>query len=146
MRRPTLGLIAAAFVWAALVAVPAQGARAQSVPDPAITQVIETQLRAFALGDRQAAYAQAAPTIQAMFPNAGIFMEMVKRGYSPLIAPKATDFLAPEPAPGGRVEQRMALVDADGRSWIAVYTMERQDDGAWKIAGCRLERGADAAV
>ncbi|MEQ8604805.1 MAG: DUF4864 domain-containing protein [Marivibrio sp.] len=145
MRRPFLSLIAAAVVLAAALG-PERAARADAAPDPAVTQVIETQLRAFAAGDRRTAYAQAAPSIQAMFPNAGIFMEMVKRGYSPLIAPKATDFLAPKPARGGRIEQRMALVDADGRSWTAVYTMERQPDGAWKIAGCRLERGSDPAV
>lgn len=131
---------------AAAVFAPTSRALAQAAPDPAITQVIETQLRAFAAGDRQTAYDQAAPIIRSKFPNAGIFMEMVTRGYSPLIAPKATDFLPPEAAPGGRVEQRMALVDAEGRSWTAVYTMERQEDGSWKIAGCRLERGPDAAV
>ena len=119
---------------------------AQAAPNQAITAVIDTQLSAFSAGDRQRAYAQAAPTIQKMFPNAGIFMEMVARGYSPLIAPRATDVLPPETIAEGRVRQPMALLDAKGEGWIAHYTMERQPDGTWKIAGCRLEKAPDAAA
>lgn len=138
-----LGLMAALFA-------PREGRAdallVQAAPDAAITTVIDTQLSAFRAGDRQRAYAQAAPFIQKKFPNAGIFMEMVSRGYTPLIAPKATDFLPPEPLGDGRVRQPMALLDSKGQGWIAHYLMERQPDGSWKIAGCRLEKAPDAAA
>ncbi|MBP5858657.1 DUF4864 domain-containing protein [Marivibrio halodurans] len=123
------------------------GARGiQAAPDPAILSVITTQLDAFRIGDRMTAYDQAAPFIQRKFPDADNFMDMVVRGYAPLIAPRSTDFLPPEPGPDGRVVQPMALLDAEGRGWIARYIMERQADGGWKIAGCRLEKAPAAAV
>jgi|GEM_PF-1286845 hypothetical protein len=116
----------------------AQGIQAQVGPNPAITAVIRTQLDAFRAGDRQQAYAQASPFIQSRFPNAGIFMEMVTRGYAPLIGPKATDFLPPEVGPNGSPIQPMTLLDSSGRGWMAYYTMEQQADGSWRIAGCQL--------
>lgn len=133
--------------WADRAADRANGARVvQATPDPAILSVITTQLGAFRVGDRVTAYDQAAPFIRRKFPDADNFMDMVTRGYAPLIAPRATDFLPPEPGPDGRVVQPMALLDAEGRGWIARYTMERQADGGWKIAGCRLEKAPEAAA
>lgn len=32
----------------------------------------------------------------------------------------------------------MRLTALDGKRYEALYTMERQPDGAWKIAGCVL--------
>ena len=58
-----------------------------------IRYVIETQLEAFARGDAATAYAQAAPSIQAIFPSETIFMIMVYSGYYALIGPKRVDFL-----------------------------------------------------
>ena len=32
----------------------------------------------------------------------------------------------------------MFLVGPDGKSWVALYTLQRQPDGTWKIDGCVL--------
>ena len=117
MRRSLLHGILTLAAAAAIVALAPPGgpARAQGA-DPAVTAVIDRQLDAFRAGDRNAAYAQAAPNIQARFPNAGLFMTMVEQGYSPLIGPKATDFLAPTPLSADRLVQPMALIDSQGRA------------------------------
>ncbi len=36
--------------------------------------------------------------------------------------------------------QEVTLIDANGQAWLALYTMEQQPDGSWKIAGVRLVR------
>ncbi|MCR9221521.1 MAG: DUF4864 domain-containing protein [Alphaproteobacteria bacterium] len=145
MRQIFAAFLLAALAAGAAVAAPAPAA-AEGSADPALTAVIDRQLAAFAAGDRQAAFAQAAPAIQARFPDPDIFMRMVTTGYGALIGPKATTFLAPEALSGGRVLQPMALIDAEGQGWTAFYTMEPQADGGWKIAGCRLARNPDAGV
>jgi len=41
---------------------------------------------------------------------------------------------------GEDLVQPVRMTDADGRAWIALYPMQRQPDGAWRINGCQLGR------
>ncbi len=100
-----------------------------------IRSVIQVQLDAFASGDATAAYGQASPTIQNLFPSELIFMEMVRSGYSVLIAPKRVDFLNLFEDDGSPV-YRVGIESKDGTQWIAFYRMALQPDASWKIAGC----------
>jgi hypothetical protein len=103
----------------------------------AIKQVIERQLEAFQHDDGAAAFAMAAPSIRAMFGAPENFMTMVKNGFQPLYRAKefAFDSLLEE---DGQIKQRMRVVGTDGVAHLALYTMERQPDGHWLIAGCVL--------
>jgi hypothetical protein len=70
-------------------------------------------------------------------------MEMVRRGYQPVYRPRQVRF--GEAVVGERgPEQRVFVVGPDGLPYIAVYPMERQDDGTWKTDGCTLERPRSA--
>jgi hypothetical protein len=118
-------------------------------PDPdekaAIERVIRDQLAAFARNDGAAAYALAAPSLRRLFSSVEIFMRMVERAYPPLWRARAAVFrdLVIE---NGEPVQRVLLTGPDGRVWLALYAMERQPDGAWRIAGCTLigAAGTDA--
>lgn len=103
----------------------------------AIRQVIEAQLAAFQRDDGAGAYAFASPTIQQMFGTPDIFMEMVRTGYPAVYRPQAVEFreLAQE---NGLLLQHVYLVGPDGRPVMAVYEMQRQPDGTWRINGCWL--------
>src|ERR1700722_12350816 len=101
----------------------------------AIQQVIEQKLDAFHRDDDGAAFALAAPSIQAMFGDPENFMTMVKNGFQPLYRTKEFSFEALQEV-GGRILQRMRVVGADGVAHVALYAMERQADGHWLIAGC----------
>ena len=46
---------------------------------------------------------------------------------------------------GGRV-QHVELTDTSGVSWTAVYLMEHEADGAWRIEGCVLARSGGTAI
>jgi hypothetical protein len=42
--------------------------------------------------------------------------------------------------------QAVRFVDREGAAWLAVYSLERQADGTWRISGCSLVREPDEAV
>ena len=41
---------------------------------------------------------------------------------------------------GGELVQPVRMTDAEGRAWLALYSMEKQSDGSWRINGCQLGR------
>ena len=111
---------------------------AQAAPDAAaIRDVIGSQLDAFLADDGQRAWFYASPGIQQMFRTEDIFMGMVRNGFQPVYRPKSRAFEALRDTATGP-EQDVRLTDAAGEEWIAIYSMEQQPDGSWKIAGCRL--------
>lgn len=131
---------------AGLAAVGAITARAQeSGSQSAVTTIIRSQLAAMAAGDQAQAYSYAAPFIQRKFRNPELFMEMVAKGYAPLIAPQAVEFQRFESA-GDRATQAVMLVARDGSAWMAYYFMQQMEDGSWRIAGCQLEKLPGGAV
>jgi hypothetical protein len=38
----------------------------------------------------------------------------------------------------GQTVQEVGVIGPDGVPRVAIYTLERQQDGSWRIAGCRL--------
>jgi Domain of unknown function (DUF4864) len=99
--------------------------------------VILSQVEAFGRDDAAAAYSFAAPGIHAMFPQADIFLGMVKHSYAPVYRHKSFEF-GQGRAVEGKVAQQVHIVDADGVPWEALYTLEVEPDGSLKISGCVL--------
>ncbi len=113
-------------------------APARAADDVAAAQgVIRSQLEAFSRDDAAAAYSYAAPAIQEIFPQAEIFMSMVRNSYAPVYRHKSFDF-GEARVSDGTIAQRVHIVDADGIPWEALYTLELQPDGSVKITGCVL--------
>ncbi|KRR10667.1 topoisomerase II [Bradyrhizobium jicamae] len=105
--------------------------------------VIRAQEQAFASDDAAAAYSHAAPEIKQLFPQADIFMQMVRQGYAPVYRHKSFEFGEARSA-GGRIAQRVHIVDDNGEAWEAMYTLEQQPDGSLKITGCSLLKAGQA--
>lgn len=122
----------------ALMAVTARAETLNSADQAAVTAVIERQLQAFANDDDAEAYAQAAPLVKFAFPNVETFMAMVKQGYLPVYRNNGYTFEESAFDTAGRPTQRVIIRGTDGKNHEALYTMEKQPDGNWKIAGCRL--------
>ena len=99
--------------------------------------VIRAQEQAFSRDDAAAAYSHAAPEIRQLFPQADIFMQMVRQGYPPVYRHKSFEF-GEARATGGHIAQRVHIVDDNGEAWEAMYTLELQSDGSLKITGCSL--------
>ena len=98
---------------------------------------IRAQEQAFVRGDAAAAYSYAAPAIKKLFPKADIFMYMVQNSYAPVWRHKSFEF-GEARVEGKWVAQRVHIVDADGEAWEAMYTLEQDADGSFKITGCSL--------
>ncbi len=124
----------------------------------AIRSIIQSQLDAFQRDDGHEAFSYASPGIRQMFQTADIFMAMVRGGYAvkmfqtadifmamvrggyaAVYRPRAVEFLETL-VKDRRTVQMMRFVGPDGVAVIAMYTMERQPDGTWKISGVVLLR------
>lgn len=126
------------IVLALIIGLLAGSAQAQTADDQAAIQTaITRQLEAFRHNDAEAAFAQASPMIQQMFGNPTNFLGMVAHGYPPVYRARQTSFgsLTTE---ADRIIQKVEIIGPDGGSWLALYTMEKQPDGSWKINGCEL--------
>jgi hypothetical protein len=105
----------------------------------AVREVIEAQLDAFKRDDAARAFSYAAPGIRAAFGTAEKFMAMVREQYAVVYRPRSVSFDAPMLA-GAELVQPVHMTDAEGRAWVALYPMEKQPDGSWRINGCQLAR------
>jgi hypothetical protein len=103
----------------------------------AIATVITGQLEAFLRDDGPGAYMHAAPLIQQSFPSVDQFMEMVKRGYDPVYRPRSYQFMDLKETNLG-LTQTVQIIDRMGETWNALYRVEKQADGSWKISGVWL--------
>jgi hypothetical protein len=113
-------------------------ASASTADDVATAQgVIRAQEQAFGRDDASAAYSYAAPAIREIFPAPDIFMSMVQNGYAPVYRHKSFEF-GDSKSEGSTISQRVHIVDANGEAWEALYTLEQQADGSYKITGCSL--------
>jgi hypothetical protein len=101
-------------------------------------RIITAQISAFRADDGPTAYSFAAPVVRNIFPTSEIFMSMVKRGYSPVYRPQSFNFTEALIDPMGRPAQKMLVVGPDGKTYEALYSMEKQPDGTWRISGCTL--------
>ena len=128
----------ALFAWLACAA-----ALAASPPQPtlkkedwaAIRKVISDQLVALKAGDGAKAMTYAAPGIREQFGTPENFMRMVRQGYGALLDARRTQFLE-----GAVIEdaivQPLRLVLPDETVLVALYQMQKQGNGQWRIGGC----------
>ena len=105
--------------------------------------VIRSQEQAFSRDDAAAAYSYAAPAIRKLFPRPDIFMFMVQNSYAPVYRHKSFEF-GEARTEGSWVAQRVHIIDANGEAWEALYTLEQQADGSYKITGCTLLKAGEA--
>ena len=105
-----------------------------------IRAVISDQIAAFRRDDAQAAFGFAAPNIQAMFGTPERFLGMVRDSYQAVYRPSDVAF-GELVRIDDRLTQLVQVVGPDGAARTALYFMERQADGTWRIAGCVLTTG-----
>lgn len=119
-------------------------APALAEPNDAFKAIITQQLQAIARDDAGAAYAEAAPNVQRIFPSPEIFMNMVRGGYAAVYRNKQYHFGESGVDASGRPFQRVEIVGLDGQYYSAIYFMEQQADGSWKISGVVMaQSGSD---
>jgi hypothetical protein len=103
----------------------------------AMRDVIELQIEAFHKDDADAAFNYASPKIRSLFPTPDTFMTMVRRGYQPVYRAQRYSF-GQAALIEGQIVQPVRIDNPDKEPVFAMYYMERQSDGTWKINGCVL--------
>ncbi|MEP6656021.1 MAG: DUF4864 domain-containing protein [Betaproteobacteria bacterium] len=140
-RTGLLAFIAILMLFIAEAAIGASAARPEVAMGQgdwwAIKAAIRSQTVALKAQDAKRAFAFATPAMQAQLQTPESFMAMVQTGYEALLTARYTEFLEGAVIEG-RVIQPMRLVAPDNTVLVAFYTMERQRDGTWRIAGCAL--------
>jgi hypothetical protein len=111
----------------------------------AIRRTIDDQRKALKSGDAKKAFSFASPGIRQQFETPEKFISMVRNGYGALLAARYTEFLEGAVIDGA-VIQPLRLIAPDNSVLVALYTMEKQKDGRWKISGCVLAPSTVRAV
>jgi len=119
------------------------GASARADDVATAQDIIRAQEQAFGRDDARAAYSYAAPAIREIFPAPDIFMSMVQNGYPPVYRHKSFEY-GDSKSEGSRIAQHVHIIDANGEAWEALYTLEQQADGSYKITGCSLLKAGQA--
>lgn len=136
------GFVAAASLLVLALPPPALAAQDGAMPlsttdQAAVRVVIENQIAAFQRDDGVEAFSYASPSVQAIFGNPENFMRMVRNGYRPVYRPRQV-FFQEAVLYQGRLVQALLVTDQDGDVVIALYTMEQQPDGSWRIGSVVL--------
>jgi len=127
-------IVALAIALAATL-VPAQGPTHPAADWDRIRGVVAAQREALVAGDGERAFAFATPALRRQYGSAEAFMRMVRSGYQALVDARYVELLEGAVIEGSTI-QPLRLVMPDGAVLVALYTMERQRDGSWRIAGC----------
>ncbi len=102
-----------------------------------VRSVIDGQIQAFRSGDHEAAFSYAAPGIRHIFGSTERFIGMVKNGYGAIYGARNWSYGRGE-ASGNVLLQEVMITGPNGRDWIALYTLRKQPDGSWRIAGVQI--------
>lgn len=103
----------------------------------AIHQVIESQLKALQKGDGAKAFDFSTPALKARFRDPTAFVRMVRRNYRAIYRSNQISFGKLDDVAGLKI-QHVVLVDTDDNAHVALFVMEHENDGKWRVAGCFL--------
>jgi hypothetical protein len=132
----TRARFALALVYFQLLTV-AHAAPFTSADEKKVRSVVEAQLAAFAEDDAVKAFSYAAPNVREAIGTADAFLSMVRRDYPVVYRPNSVAFLKAE-GKDDDVVQRVQMLDAEGNSYLAVYSLQRQKGNVWRITGCAV--------
>ena len=135
-KRALLFSLSAAFAVLQFL-MPVQAEMLSAKDEKAVQTVVQSQLAAFAADDASKAFSFAAPELRKAIGSPAAFMAMVKNSYPVVYRPASVAFLKPDGS-GDEVVQRVQMLDANGTSYLAVYSLQRQKDKTWRISGCAV--------
>lgn len=104
----------------------------------AIQDVIRQQIEAFKSNEISAAFDLATPEIQYQFRTSDIFFQMVIKNYAVILTHKIWKFGNLLKISNEAYVQAVNFYEKDGKVREALYILEQQPDGTWRIGGCKL--------
>lgn len=100
-----------------------------------IRNMIIGQIDAFRKDDAEKAFSFAAPKIRKIFRTPEVFLHMVRKSYQSVYRPQKYEFRTIQRI-DGNVVQPVTVVGPSGITETALYIMEIQPDGSWRIGAC----------
>ena len=131
------GLALLASFFTTVLAGPVGAGDAQ--PSAEARALLSRQFDAFARDDAAGAYALVTPALKMTFTDPDVFMGMVRNRYAPVYRHRSFEF-GEAKSYDGKIYQQVHIIDASGDAWEALYTLEPQPDGTFKISGCVLKK------
>ncbi len=132
----------ALFIWQAALffvlqafSLPVLAEAFSSADEKSVHAVVDAQLAALAKDDAKKAFSYAAPNVRKSVGSATGFIALVRKEYPMVYRPASVVFLRTE-GKDDEAFQRVQILDADGNSWLAVYSLQRQKNKSWLITGC----------
>ena len=89
--------------------------------------------------DAEKAFSFAAPAIRKIFRTPEMFLYMVRKSYQAVYRPRKYEFRTIRNI-DGKVVQPVTIVGPTGVTETALYIMEIQPDGTWRIGACIMAR------
>lgn len=111
----------------------------------AISEAVQSQLEAFSNDDASRAFNLATIEKRMLLGNPDNFLRMVKEQYSPIYRPHEVILSQPEVVEGMAI-QLARIIDSEDRVWVAIFSMQQEDDGSWKIDGYQLLETTSVAI
>jgi hypothetical protein len=99
--------------------------------------VVENQIKAFHQRQHEEAFQYAAPALRIVFRDVENFIRMVKRGYNPIYAAQSWAF-GRSRSEGEKIHHEVLISGPNGGEWTALYSLQKQEDGMWKIVSVQL--------
>ena len=151
--KPRLWLLISLIFFAMTCALNVLAASSQNTltakDEKAARDLVAAQLAAFAADDSIKAFSFASSSIQKRFQSPDNFMNMVRAHYPVVYRPATVAYLKPE-KDGEAVTMKVEMTDAAGKSWIAIYSLQRpsakEKIKTWRIAGCAIASNEDRTV
>lgn len=111
----------------------------------AIREAVQLQLNAFSQDNAAAAFELATTSVRTLFGDADSLLQVIKRHYPPVYRHRDAVFSMPEIV-SGHALQLVRLTDTDNLVWVAIYVMQQETDGSWRIDGCKLVKTNSVSI
>lgn len=111
----------------------------------AIHQVVQSQLDALSNDDAASAFDLATSEKRMLIGSPDNFLRLIKEEYNPIYRYQRVIFSRPEVVDGDAA-QMVRVTDGYSRVWVAIFWMQQENDGNWRIDGCQLLETASISV
>ena len=104
----------------------------------AIRRTITKQITALKTKDLDTAFSIASPSIRSLFRTPENFYRMVENGYSIIIDHVRMEFRDLQKINDFSLIQSVYFQRRSGESSLGLYVLQLQENGTWRINGCKL--------
>lgn len=138
MKHPFLAV--AIFIFGAFLSWSPAAAQVVDLSPADVTEIqgaVQSQIEALANDDADSAFELTTAETKSRLGTPERFLALIKEQYDPVYRNRLVMMATPKMV-AGSVYQLVRLTALDSQVWLAIYQMDKDPDGSWKIDGCEL--------